>query len=504
MIGLIERSRPSLIYVSLAAGLAAVFVPMGLLRFVDADEGTYLLVSRLVAEGYVPYHDFFYPQMYLLPYVYGFWMKLVGYSWYGARLLSALFCIVLGLLVYRDVVRRTGSRRWALGAAGLFAFSSDVFGLYSLAKAYAFGTLLMFGAYSVLSTGSRSRWAAAGFMLGLATACRVYLAGVVPAFLFHLYRSEPQRRALWMSVGGFAAAFIVTLLPAAILYLMDAETFAFNIVGNQLIRDRVVLNFTGFSWWEDKTLFLRMVLGMHAGLPHTTHQLAVLLLACVAGAISTLRARQPVPLASLIALCLFAASHVPTPMYTQYFCMLVPFVLVDAAAFMARVVRESGSPRVRHVLAVGAVIYLLAAPFEAYRYTVSAEYIEGQDKTTDWKIPTIRAVGASIDRHVRPERPVALSFWPGYFLETRATILPGMENHFSLHFASALTPQQAAQFRLIPVTQLLSHLRAGAVDVVALGNRTPDRRALREELRRSGFVMTETIASAEIYSRPRP
>src|SRR2546428_4179068 len=119
----IDHVRPAVIYGLLAILMAAVFVPMSLYRIVDGDEGTYLLVSRLVAEGQLPYHDFFYPQMFLLPYVYGPWMKLVGYSWYGARLLSAVFSVMLGLLVYRQTALVAGApARGALPVA-LFNFS---------------------------------------------------------------------------------------------------------------------------------------------------------------------------------------------------------------------------------------------------------------------------------------------------------------------------------------------------------------------------------------------
>ena len=38
--------------------LAAVFVPMALLRLVDADEGIYLLSAREVMRGLLPYRDF--------------------------------------------------------------------------------------------------------------------------------------------------------------------------------------------------------------------------------------------------------------------------------------------------------------------------------------------------------------------------------------------------------------------------------------------------------------
>lgn len=500
MIGRNRWSRPEFIYASLALVLAAVFVPMSLLRFVDADEGTYLLVARLVGQGQVPYHDFFYPQMYLLPYVYGLWMTVVGYSWYAARLLSAIFCIVLGLLVCRQVTVLTGARAWGLGAGVLLAFSSFAFAWYPLVKAYALGTLLIFAAYAVLSTRSRWRWAACGLLLGAAVACRVYLAGVLPVFIFELFRTEPDRRSRLMQLAAFAIGFMVPLVPAGFLYLIGPETFVFNIVGNQVIREQVAPTGFALSWWQDKTLYLRMLLGLHSADAATTRQMLLLVLVCLVGGLSCLRGRQRVPLASLIAISLFAASHVPTPVYTQYFCMLTPFLLVDATAFVARLVRESTTPHVRHIAAVVFAAYVVVAPLEFYRYTVTAELIEGHDSTTDWKISTVRAVGRSIDRHVRAERPVAISFWPGYFVETRAAILPGLESHFSLYFANGVTPEEVAQFRLISAGQLLSHLRGRTVDVVALGIRTPNRRLIRDELFRSGFVVKETVATAEIFA----
>src|SRR5438046_1841324 len=141
VIGYIDRARPAVVYGWLAVLLAAVFVPMSLFGLVDGDEGTYLLVSRLVIEGQLPYHDFYYPQMFLLPYVYGAWMTLVGYSWYGARVLSAVFSIALGLLVCRQAARLAGARRWGVLAVVLFTFSSLAFGWYPLVKTFVLPTL---------------------------------------------------------------------------------------------------------------------------------------------------------------------------------------------------------------------------------------------------------------------------------------------------------------------------------------------------------------------------
>ncbi|MEN8184892.1 MAG: hypothetical protein ABFS46_20415, partial [Myxococcota bacterium] len=75
------------------------------LRPVDGDEGYYLMAARLVLEGGVPYRDFFFPQMPLLPYVYAAWLELLGASWYAGRALSVLLAATLGCLLFRHVLR---------------------------------------------------------------------------------------------------------------------------------------------------------------------------------------------------------------------------------------------------------------------------------------------------------------------------------------------------------------------------------------------------------------
>ena len=92
------------------AAVQAVFlVPIALIRTVDGDEGFYTMASKLVAHGHTLYVDFWYQQAPLLPYVYGAWGRVFGQSWYSLRLLSCLFAIVLGVLLYRHVSIRLSS-----------------------------------------------------------------------------------------------------------------------------------------------------------------------------------------------------------------------------------------------------------------------------------------------------------------------------------------------------------------------------------------------------------
>src|SRR5271169_700175 len=77
-------------------------------RFIDGDEGFYLLASRLVLAHKTPYLDFFYTQAPLLPYVYAIWMKFVGVTWVSGRTLPALLTTLLGLLMFWHICRVTG------------------------------------------------------------------------------------------------------------------------------------------------------------------------------------------------------------------------------------------------------------------------------------------------------------------------------------------------------------------------------------------------------------
>src|SRR2546428_12861894 len=103
--------------------------------------------------------------MFLLPYVCGAWMTLVGYSWCGARLLSAFFSVALGLLLYRQAARRAGARAWGLLAAVLLTLTSLAFGWDALLKTFALPPLLLLAAYTVLSPRVRWKWAPRGVLL---------------------------------------------------------------------------------------------------------------------------------------------------------------------------------------------------------------------------------------------------------------------------------------------------------------------------------------------------
>ena len=102
----------------LTGGFAAIFALL-ILFFIFAgqinqDEGFYLLAGKLVYEGKLPYRDFHYTQMPLLPYVYGLPQLILGNSLYVGRFTS-VFLLVMSFVVTVKVARLlagAGSAVW--------------------------------------------------------------------------------------------------------------------------------------------------------------------------------------------------------------------------------------------------------------------------------------------------------------------------------------------------------------------------------------------------------
>ena len=197
------------------------------------------MASRLVFEHKVPYRDFFFTQMPLLPYVYGLWMQVAGTTWIAARALSAFFTMLLGAAMYVHVCKETG--RWTAGlvAVVLFVSSTYVFGWFPAVKTYALSSLLLFGAYAGIA-GYSSRYprmvfALGGLLLGLSVDARLYFAGLLPLLILWVFTSPEvrERRAalLWL-LGGFALA----VLPNLYLFALAPDAYVFGNIGLHSVR----------------------------------------------------------------------------------------------------------------------------------------------------------------------------------------------------------------------------------------------------------------------------
>ena len=124
------------------------FLPIANFRLIDGDEGFYLYAAKLVSERKIVYKDFFYPQAPLLPYIYKWWFYITGISWFNARLLQAIVTALIGLILFKNLLRI--NKKVAKFGLFLFLFSGYITGWFIIAKAYAIHVLLIIIAWELI------------------------------------------------------------------------------------------------------------------------------------------------------------------------------------------------------------------------------------------------------------------------------------------------------------------------------------------------------------------
>jgi hypothetical protein len=498
-------SRPArllLVPVFLAQVLFFVFIARH--RFVDGDEGFYLLASRLVLMHKTPYLDFSYVQAPLLLYVYAAWMKIASVSWASVRLFAAIVTAVLGTLLYDEVWQQTKRRVFGAAAVVLYASSSLVFSCFPAVHAFSLASLFLFAAYMVLDRSS-ALWArgVAGLLLGLSIATRSYLLLVVPLFLWWVYRHSEVRARISAALC-FVGGLFIAALPCLYLFMLSPAAFWFNNVGYHAMRSGSGL--VG-AWLEKFTVLLMFFLGGPQG---NGIQNSILFFLSIAFIFSTRGLQESPRLAFQIAVAVGLISLLPTPVYPGYFSLCIPFLIVSAVCVASDLLSSPASSRNWLVAISGCVvllvIYLGAAVPDLRKYLVTGEGIASVGRAHDkgdWRLSRIVEVSQAIDEIARPGEVVA-SVWPGYIFQTDAVPWPGLENDFVLPIADKMTAEQREKYHALSLSEIQKSLSEHTPRIVVLGNQNKlAADAVGDEissaLDSSGYKIVQTIGDTSIY-----
>lgn len=429
------------------------------------------MTSRLVTEGKLPYHDFLLTQMPLLPYVYGWWMRMAGMTWTSGRLLSAILAATLGTALFSEVRKQTG--KWAAGilAVLLYVTSTQVFAWFPTVKTYALSTLLLFLAYRTVVrsfAASAMTWFAAGLLLAASVDARLYFAGLLPVFLWWIHGST--------KTGARAAAFLYFLCGFAVagapnLYLLarDPGTWYFDNLGFHAIRAHqgLIGDLVGKT-----TMAVRLLLGGFQDGVQLAMLLFLVLVLAVRSGIVTSAARLAVALGlALTLICLL-----PTPSYVQYFCVTVPFFIVFVVCSMSKWLDTLEDGKKKRILLGACAIILLVfvtSSVPAYRrYLITGDQVIGilkPESAANWRISAISKVSQAIDERIRPGERV-LSLWPGYIFQSKAQPYPGLEDNAGTHLAGRLSPAQQQRYHILSPNAILADIAAREPRLVVLGN----------------------------------
>lgn len=443
------------------AGLCALFVPVSLRRYVDGDEGYLLYAARLIVEGKQLYRDFFFPQAPLVPNVFAWLYRITGPGWWSARLMAAAFAALSGYLVYELARRYTRAPRWGMVAALLYAACGYSIGWLPIAKTYGLAVLCSLAACVVLERGSRYAYVLGGLLIVLAAGARLYLCVIgLNAIIFGL-RRERTLRARALAVGMLGCGAILGLCFFVPPFLRDFETAYFGVF--EFATMRFPEQTTLFGSWSQKLGILLAELSFEeADGTGSTQLLGLVVLGLVA-----LFARPAAPnrLTMGIWPLLLFVSLLPFNTFTQYACVVVPFVAVEAAVALSMFVPQRAFAR---AMLPSLTVYTLLGAFDLHRFAYTGAAVIGVAPTPqNWRIEQIIEVGKQIDTYQVDE---AVSFWPGYFLSTRTHIIAQLTNHFAFHVTGRLSERRRQKLVLMSEQELAAAMLQARFPLVVVGN----------------------------------
>lgn len=249
----------------IAVGLCLAFFSLSLFAAwqfgANGDEGQYLYQSRLFSErGLLPSIDFFASNPPLFFCLYGGFMKLFGYSFETARVLSVLLFFGTTVLTFRIAFLLSRHFQTSAVITVLLVLNWIFFRNNVIMKHYAPSNLLIMAAVFTLfrltrdpSLSFRRGHFFFGLLMGLAFSVRIHLVVSLMPFLllwalaFYRWRGGAWRDCL---VNGMVscAAFLLGALPMLGVLLFNPEGFYFNYYYYQFVLSPKSLN-TVDSYW---------------------------------------------------------------------------------------------------------------------------------------------------------------------------------------------------------------------------------------------------------------
>jgi hypothetical protein len=417
------------------------YLILALTRSVDADEGYFLYSARLVSEHQIPYRDFFYPQMPMVACLWGMILGLLGgVGWVKGRLLAAVLAWGCALL-FRLLLKKEGAGP-QISLFLFFAYLVSDFGLeWSVTvKTYLPATFFLLSGWclvpadlSGLISGRDRVFYLRLFLSGFCVACallsRLTVAPVILIMAVYLYRlfqldSRPFRsEALTWLIG-----VILPLLVPTCMYLLATDSFWFCNWSYHLL--------VGENDEYNQPLTRTSMLISRIVNPLWLCMLIPVLIRWVVK--RGFHAREPVYLGIIVTFVM--AAFLPVRSFQQYYCMVTPWLILLAVPGWKHIcpevsvesVRSNGS---RIGVRLGFFALLLAI---VQIGTILERWPLGRDARGEEQVGHVRKVSRSLDRFLG-EDEFFISWWPGYAVETKAHIAPGLENHFGLRVEHLMT-----------------------------------------------------------------
>ncbi|MDP2682197.1 MAG: hypothetical protein Q8P28_05235 [Deltaproteobacteria bacterium] len=223
--------KQKILLAGLIAGHFVILVLGVFYRFVDGDEGGYLVVSKEVINGRIPILDINAHNQPLLYYFYGAWMKLFGFNIVAARSLSAAAVFAAGLLLIYWVYKFSKNYRMAVIAYLIFITNLTFYKVNISVKPFPLSNLFIFASFVFLTSRylsgkllRNSTMFFSGMLLG--TAMGIRLIFILPILFVTwlvavMYKERIAAIEIMKRVSLFCLGVIIPILPSVLIFIKE-------------------------------------------------------------------------------------------------------------------------------------------------------------------------------------------------------------------------------------------------------------------------------------------
>ncbi len=183
------------------------------LRYAAGDGNIYFYMGKLIAEGKMPYGDFFYAHPPLPVFIFAIIFKIFGFNFLLLKSVPIIAITVSSIFLYGTVRENMGKRESIL-AVMLFLFSYDL--LRASTHPTGVNVTLMFMMISTYLFFSE-RYLKSGFFLGLASISGLYSLILFPPFFIYLFLRDREGMKSFI----FSFILVFGIVNLALLYLYE-------------------------------------------------------------------------------------------------------------------------------------------------------------------------------------------------------------------------------------------------------------------------------------------
>ncbi len=452
----------------LLLGLAFVFLS----KF-WADENWYFGGSWLVANGELPYRDFFIHHNPLVFYVYALPQYFFGPNIIVGRLTSLLIMMLIFLLVWR-LARKLGDRTAALIAGGLLITHLFTIYYFTTFSYRALEACLMLVFFTILLGNLRDsiKYPLATLILCLVVGVRYpidFASGLLVLYLAYVtYRSWKKKKVILLSLSVAVLSLGVVLLP---FILLARDQFLFGTVAFNFLTPSFWVEF-GISGQPSLIDRLYHIFFIQSGVFQSFYAIVAILFALLFYLILRVMSGK-VDIKELIAkncslvfllsfIILFEIFGAAAPQSTiSMRTITLPATIIVAGAGLAKVlstIEDRGAIWILYGLVIGLVI---VTPF--------AQYAQGNEArpTLTWQKTEMKYVIDIADKiaDYTDEDDKILTFTPTFALQANRALMPGTTMELFAFFPTWET-EKVKKRNLLNLPMLLDYLssrEAGAV-----------------------------------------